>query len=83
MVKRTRKESKVEARENKRLCLSIDTLIRGKLGLPIDATLNEAQPVPTVECLAFLYSIANQQLHTCVSIGLRRGFLSGTAQFHG
>ena len=56
----TRKAAKSETRQIKRIRLSIDTLLREALDLPVPTYL-EPQPVSTLECIAFLEGVVRSE----------------------
>ena len=45
----------------KRVRLSIDTLLRVELGLPVDPDLTEPQPIPREQCVQYLKDIAARE----------------------
>ena len=48
-------------RQIKRLRLSIDTLLRVELGLPLNPDISCHQPVSREDCIVFLKSVADQE----------------------
>ena len=62
MGKRSREESRQLEREEKRIAISIDSLLRERLGWPYNPRgLVEPQPVDEVVVLAFLWERANNK----------------------
>ena len=58
--RKCRDEVSEQLRYEKRIALSIDTLLRVQFDLPLDPKLRDPQPVPTVEVLAFLWKRAQE-----------------------
>lgn len=58
MGKHQRSESRAQARENVRLAISVDTLLRLRFGLPIDKNLTQPLPLDLARCVDLLRSRA-------------------------
>jgi len=56
----TRDPKSDENRQIKRICRTIDSALREKLGLSPVQGINEPYPVPLIEALAFLHAAAAQ-----------------------